>query len=74
MSTIDSATRFNIGRYHASPISTDIILVLNELPTDKRHINVQQEKTVFQIFLSKCVTRPDLSGGPLHNTKQYTIQ
>jgi len=73
MSPIDSETRFKIGMYHASPISTDIILVLNELPADKRLIKVQQEKNSFsKIFFFKCVTRPDLSGVPLHNTKQYT--
>ena len=45
MSPIDLATRFKIGMYllyrekclRAFPRSTDIIQVLNELPTEKRH-------------------------------------
>ena len=50
MSTIDLATSFKIGMYllgrekrlNAFPRSTNIIQVLNELPTDKRHIKVSQ--------------------------------
>jgi len=85
MSTIDLATWFKIGMYlldrekrlNVFPRSTNIIQVLNELLTDKRHIKVsqntampythqEQEETV-GFFLIKCVTRPDLSGVPLIN-------
>ena len=46
MPTVDLATQFKIGMHllnresvtNACPISTDKIQVLNELPTDKRHI------------------------------------
>jgi len=66
MSSIDLATQFKIGMYllnrenvtNAFPRSTDIIQVLNELPTDKRHITTrltgmpythqQQEKLAFR--------------------------
>ena len=51
------------------PKSTYIIKVLNELPSDKRHIKVphveNEKKQVFENFLFKCVTRPDISGVPL---------
>ena len=48
MSTIDLATWFKIGMYlldrekrlNVFPRSTNIIQVLNELPTDKRHIGI----------------------------------
>jgi len=53
MSSIDLATRINIRMYlldrekgcNAFPRSTDqqIIQVLNELPTDKRHVKVPQD-------------------------------
>ena len=55
----------------------DIIEVLNELPTDKRHNKVPQyillchthvdkkHKQVFEKFLVKCVKQPDPSGVPL---------
>jgi len=52
MSCIDLATQFKIGMYllnsekrlNAFPRSTDIIKVLNELPTDKRHIKLRYHK------------------------------
>jgi len=52
MSSIDLASRFKIGmyllnrekRWHAFPRSTDLIKVLNKLPTDKRHIKVPQDR------------------------------
>jgi len=85
MSSIDLATQFKIRMYllnresvtYAFPRSTDIKQVLNELPTDKRHIKVPQdrlicpthvnnkEKQVFETIPYKCVTRPDLSVVPL---------
>ena len=52
MFSIDLVTRFKIGMYllnwkkhlNAFPRSTDIIQVLNELVTDKRHIKVPQDR------------------------------
>jgi len=64
---------------NAFPRSTDMIQVLNELPSDKRHIKVPQDtllcpthvnnkiKLVFENILFRCVTRPDLSVVPLIN-------
>ena len=65
-------------RLNAFPRSTDIIQVLNELPTDTKHIKVPQDilrchthvenkKTRFLkiFFLSVLITRSDLSGVPL---------
>jgi len=85
MSSIDLATLFKIGMYllnsekrlNAFPRSTYIKLVLNELPTNKRHIKILQDrllchthvdnkkKQVFKNCLFKCVTRLDPSGVPL---------
>jgi len=76
MSSIYSATSFKIGMYllnkekHIFRFSeiTDLIQVLNEMQTDKRHMRVQQDnkkKMVFKIYLLRCATRPDLSGVPL---------
>ena len=69
MSPIDLATRFK----NAFPRSTVIIQVLNELPIDKKtYIMVPQDKLlcpthidnkkkpVFDNFLFRCVTGPDL--------------
>jgi len=75
MSSIDLVTRFKNWRLNAFPCSTDIIQVLIELPTDKRHIRVQHDrllclthvdnkkKQVFENFLlSTChTTRPQWS-------------
>ena len=80
MSYIELTTRFQIAMYllnrekrlNAVPRSTDIIQVLNEMTTDKRHIKVPQcrllchthvdnkKKQAFENYLFKCVTRPDL--------------
>jgi len=56
MSSIDLATPFKNRMYllkeksitDAFPRSTDIIQVLNELPSDKRHIKVPQACTASQ--------------------------
>jgi len=79
MSSIDLATRFKIGMYllirksvtNAFLRSTDVIQVLNELPTDKRHnwyhkldcyaihTPTTRKKQVFEIFfLSVLNDRP----------------
>jgi len=55
MYAIDLATGFKIGMYRESvtnafPRPTDIIQVLNELQTDKRHIKVLQEKYSFDFL------------------------
>jgi len=83
MSSIDLATQFKIGIYicwtgksiiYAFSSSTDIIQVLNKLPTDKRHYHKigcyalhpsTRKKTGFEKCLFKCVARPELSGVPL---------
>jgi len=52
MSSINLATQFNIGMYVLNgenhywrfSESTDIIQVLNELPTNERHIKVPQDR------------------------------
>jgi len=89
MSSIDLATRFKIGMYllkgklvtNAFPRSTDKIQILSDLPTDKRHIKVPQDrllclthvdnkkKQVFEKNLFNCVTRPELGGVPLNTNK-----
>jgi len=63
MPSIDLATRFKIGMYllkdkivtNAFPRSTDIIQVLNDLPTDKGHtcIMVQQYIECYALHTSK---------------------
>ena len=74
MSFIDLATQFKIRMYqlnrekrcNAFPRSTDIIQILNKLPTDKRHIKVSQDRQlhtstkmkVFENVIVKCVTIP----------------
>jgi len=83
LSSINLETRHKTGKYlwnrenvtKVFPRSSYRIQVLNEFPTDKRHIKVPQDrllcsthvdnkkKQAFQNFL--CVTRPDLSGVPL---------
>jgi len=66
-----------VQRCNASPRTTDIVQVLNELPTDKRHIKAPEDrllcnthadnkkKQVFEKKKFRCVTRPDLSEVPL---------
>jgi len=70
------------NRNNAFPRSTNIIQVLNELPTDKRHIKVPQDRLLCpthinnkkkQVFLLKCVTQPDLSRVPFLQLVIYTI-
>jgi len=68
-------------RLNAFPSSTYKMQALNELPTDIRHIKVPQDrllcptaidnkkKQFSENLLSKCVTRPDLSGVPLMSLK-----
>jgi len=83
LSSINLETRYKTGKYlwnrenvtKVFPRSSYRIQVLNEFPTDKRHIKVPQDrllcsthvdnkkKQAFENFL--CVTRPDLSGVPL---------
>ena len=61
MSSIDFATWFKVGMYllnrekrlNAFPILTDIIPVLNELPTDKTHIAIHTSTTRKNKFLEK---------------------
>jgi len=60
MSTIDLATRFKIGMYllnrekrNVFPRSTDIIQVLNELPTDKRHVKVPQDCSALHMLTTE---------------------
>ena len=78
MPAIDLANQFKIGMYllnrekrcNAFPRSTDIIHILNELPTDKRHIKVQQHRLLCHTHLDNkkkpvFVTRPEYSGVPL---------
>ena len=71
---------------NAFPWPTDVIQVLNELPTDKRHIGCHRhrllcpthagskKKQVFETNLFKCLTRPDLSGVPLNVSTLQTIE